>query len=357
VKKVVILLITLVCIALFVIALRKENNLDAQNKRSSLRGAPQEVKSSEEKTSLFVPYWTLNGSFDDWNSYDSLIYFGITPTENGINTSEAGYLGMSDFIESAGEEKQKLLVLRMLNSSTNFIILKDNEKQKKIIAEVISIVKEYGFDGIVLDLELSALPFDSLIKQINSFNRFFYMTTKKEKLIYQVTMYGDTFYRIRPFDVKDLAENSDQIMIMAYDLSKASGNPGPNFPLSGKERYGYDYSLLVDAFLAEVPSEKISVIFGLYGYNWHADNKDIALSVGKPMSYLEIKNTISTNCENLACVQIRDPLSAEVKITYTSEDGKGHVIWHEDMESVSVKQNYLRSKGIYNFSFWAYSYF
>ncbi len=334
------------------------NDESAVNRDLSRTISPDEtLKSRDVKTSLFVPYWSLPDNPQSFSDYTELLYFGVASGKDGINTNESGFLGLADFVAGVPVATEKLLVLRMLDSKENFEILKDHKKQTKIINETIHIAKEHGFSGIVLDLELSALPFDSLIKQINYFNNSFYNSSRSKDLEYRITVYGDTYYRIRPFDIKTLAHSSDGIMVMAYDFHKSGGNPGPNFPLKGKDKYGYSYEELIDKLLTEVPVNKIGVIFGLYGYDWHVDEKNIAQSLGRPMSYLEIKNSILPDCQILSCKVFKDPLSAETQITYISTDGDKHIIWFEDMESVSKKQEYLKSKGIRAFSLWAHSYF
>lgn len=355
-KKTSLMLISLLAIAVFTVFAQKENRKIALNK--NIIPSPSQVKQTHKQTtSLFIPYWSLSDTNADFDNYDQLLYFGITPTKTGINTDDAGYLRLDKFVSQAGENRKKILVLRMLDSNISFPILKDSAKQNTIINETLSIAKENGFDGIALDLELSALPFDTLIQQINSFSANFSNKVKKHQLEFGIIIYGDTFYRIRPFDIKTLAKSSDYMMIMAYDLHKAGGNPGPNFPLSGKDKYGYDYSSLTENFLQKVPAGKLNVIFGLFGYDWQVDDKGIAQKTGLPLSYLQIKREIIDKCSELNCIVNRDQLSAETKIFYTDKDGKKHIVWFEDMESVTAKQKFLEEKGITSFTFWAYSYF
>lgn len=306
-------------------------------------------------TSLFVPYWTIDSN-TPWESYDTLIYFGVTPGKSGLNTEEPGYVRLTDFTEKAGG-KRSYLTIRMLDSKQNFAILKNTSLQDRLINESISLAKENGFEGVVLDLEVSALPFASLLEQISSFNKRFYTAAHTADLHYAVTLYGDTFYRIRPFEVSSLGKYSDEIMIMAYDLHKARGNPGPNFPLGGKSTYGYDYSSLLDHFTKSVPKEKLTVIFGLFGYDWTVDDKRNMLAHGDPLSYNEIKQKFILNCDYSSCSQKRDPLSSESYISYTDTEGAKHLVWFEDMDSVAKKQKFLQTKGIASFSFWAYSYY
>lgn len=312
------------------------------------------VPTTEKKTSLFVPYWSLkSGPFSD---EDIVIYFGVSPQTGGLQTSDEGYRGLSVFQQLAGN-RPSYLTLRMLDAKRNFAILDSVSEQETLINETVTTAKQYGFEGIVLDLEVSALPFASLLDQISAFNKRFYEDAKKAGLHYAVALYGDTFFRIRPFDVKAIASNSDEIMIMAYDFHKSRGNPGPNFPLKGKEKYGYDYDSLITDFLEAVPPEKLTVIFGYFGYDWLVDNNQNMMEHGDPLSYNQITNQFIEHCQGTNCSLKRDDLSEESYITYSDENGRKHIVWFEDERSVAKKQEFLQTKGISSFSYWAHSYF
>lgn len=310
-----------------------------------------------ETQSVFVPYWSLKQPTKDERIYDAYLYFGVAPTKSGINFKEAGALGVDSFLSFVPDNKTKLLVLRMIEADTNFAILKDEASQEKVIQETIALAREKQFDGIILDLEVSAIPFDSLIQQINSFTKLFYQKTKSNDLSFAITIYGDVFYRLRPFDVKDLASNADSIMIMAYDLHKAKGNPGPNFPLRGQDIYGYDYEKMTEDFLRVVPAEKITVVFGFFGYDWVVDAKEKALRQGKALTTSEIEAKFIQTCQQKSCSFSRESNAFETEIHYTDREGQKHIIWFEDMESVTAKKAYLKKRGITYFSYWAHSYF
>jgi spore germination protein YaaH len=313
------------------------------------------VGTGEPGLSLFVPYWGLgDGEFGD--EFDHLIYFGVTPGTSGVNETDVGYKGLERFTQAAGR-KDAYLTLRMLDSKQNFAILENTALQNALISDTIATARAHDFEGIVLDLEVSALPFDSLIQQISSFNKQFYQAARKEKLYYAVSLYGDTFFRIRPFDVKSIAANSDEVMIMAYDFHKSRGNPGPNFPLSGKEKYGYDYHSLVEQFGKVVPKEKLTVIFGFFGYDWAVNKEKNMMTHGVPLSLNQIRERFITDCRFNACSLKRDTLSTEPSISYTDNEGLSHLVWFEDHESVAKKQEFLKNKGITSFSYWAHSYF
>lgn len=304
--------------------------------------------------SIFVPYWTQSDSLEV-NDYDQVIYFGITPSESGINTTDNGYANISSFIKSIPPGKKTLLTLRMIDSEAAFSIIEDQHKSQTLITETINTAKNYGFDGIVLDLEVKSLPFDSVLQNISNFQKKFYTDAKKNDLLFDFAIYGDTFFRIRPYNVKDVGTYADTVMIMAYDFSKAGGaDPGPNFPYAGKEKYGYDFQQMTNDFLQVVPAEKLAVIFGMYGYDWEVDGKGKAVSPGESMSLSKINAFLSV-CRS--CKSYRDTIASETKVTYQDASGKPHIIWYEDTDSVSKKESFAKEKGIKNFSYWAYSYF
>lgn len=306
--------------------------------------------------SIFVPYWTISKKTilpED----STLIYFGISPTLNGVDEEEQGYKNIPAFSRVSTNASRSLLALRMLNREDALAILKNAASQDMVIDQTLAVAKENSFSGVVLDLELTALPFDSLVKQITQFVEKFDTKAKAQDLRFSMTMYGDAFYRVRPFDIRALSRHVDSFYVMAYDFHKAGGNPGPNFPISGKETYGYDFASMLTQFRGAVSPEKLAVTYGMFGYDWLVDENEKAVSSGTPLSLKEIQSTILAQCKLLNCQTARDEASSEMKVQYTDSHGKRHVVWFEDDHSVARKEQLAKKMGVSRFSFWAYSYF
>jgi spore germination protein YaaH len=385
-KKIILFFLILGLIVFFYLNEKQVTNKpfpSSQQKSTSQSPTIQQFSNLTIKQSLFLPYWSLPEDLSQIKlpqinnqqlTINSLIYFGITPDENGINQNEAGYLNLSKMtllkakkiaavLENSpsgtaavkGDDKtwqvNALLTLRMTNSDLNLKILDDVQLQQKIIDQTLEIAKQNSFGGIVLDLELAALPFQSTTKKITNFIKKFSQKTKFARLNFAITIYGDTFFRKRPYDLKNLTPIVDQFYVMAYDFHKANGNPGPNFPLNGREKYGYDLSKAADDFLSIVPSEKLIFIFGLYGYDWTVDEKERPIKQAKVLTLNQIK--IKFSFKNSP----RDSFSQESFIKYTDENKMNHVVWFEDEESIAKKQEFLKSKNITNFAYWAWGYY
>ncbi len=308
-------------------------------------------------TTLFVPYWSFDKTSEMPDTYSRVVYFGISPGADGINRSGPGYLNLPVFLHiTRNLSAKKYLALRMTDSKENFKVLEDKNLQAKLIAQTLTAAKEDGFSGVVVDLELQALPFDKLLGQINDFVSSFSSEARKSQLAFAETFYGDTFYRVRPFDIKTLTRSGDEVMIMAYDFHKAKGNPGPNFPLSGSATYGYDMQHMIQDFLQIVPSNKITVIFGMFGYDWPVDGKGVSQANAQPMSDHEIDQKLINNCDFSKCQWVNDAVSGETKVTY-EDHGQQHVVWFEDTESAAKKEQALKKYHIQSYGYWAYSYF
>ena len=226
-----------------------------------------------------------------------------------------------------------------------------------LISQTVALATKNSFDGIVLDLEVSALPFDSLIKQITEFNNLLSTATKQHKLRYTVMLYGDVFYRLRPFDVKAISASADRVMVMAYDFSKAGSNPGPDFPLSGQDIFGYDYARMTGDFLKSVPKEKLAVAFGMFGYDWPVGQDKKASGSAVAVTTKEAMDKFVTLCKQKTCDWKNTIEAQEIEVAYTASDDTKHIVWFESTNSGKLKKDYLKQRGISQFAYWANSYF
>lgn len=306
-------------------------------------------------TTLFVPYWTL-GSKALPTTYNTIAYFGITANTNGIDTKEDGYLNLTKFVRLTSANQKILLVVRLIDNDVNEKVLMSSSLQQQIITDSISTAKKYHFDGIVLDFEYNALAFDSVVQNTTKLSQNFATSIHNAHLTYYQTIYGDVFYRLRPFDVASIGENADGIFVMAYDFHKVNGTPGPNFPLHPLNDENYSFIKMVQDFTKKVSYKKLIVIFGMFGYDWTLNNKNQSLMAANSLTTAEAGDKF-INCSLKSCSLSRDKNAKEEHAKYTDSNGRIHDVWFEDMTSVMDKQNYLKTQGISATGFWAYSYF
>ncbi|MDA1316832.1 MAG: glycosyl hydrolase family 18 protein [bacterium] len=402
-KWVVITILLLVIAAFWNVFSSSENSEVSQSDSNQKEERTHQFTESVNTTSssIFIPYWKIPQSSDDLSEYDRLIYFGVAPDSSGIMIQDSGFKNIDSFVESTKENQEKILTIRMLDDEVSLSILDDTQAQKRLIAESIDLAQEYQFDGIVLDLELGVIPFEDVETSVTNFVERFSdavydgsVPTSRDRpdntrtMTFSMTMYGDVFYRARPYDLAALSDHLDHIYIMAYDFHKSRGEPGPNFPYEeaplltkeGNQRGGYDYSFqkMIADFSSYIDPEQITIVFGMYGYDWTLGKQGLPLKSAKAIPLNEIETGYSDcrisvipdlirNPEKVTgspigvgddkCVISIDTTSKEKKIKYVDQEGYDHILWYEDEESSNVKIDYLMEQGIGSVGYWVWGYF
>lgn len=359
-----ILLILLSSMRFLAIKSQITNDKSQTNSKIQITKPAREVAS---RRSLFVPYWS-NGLDEKDLSYDSFYYFGIRPTREGKIDSDEGFKQLP-LVQSV---KNRELVLRMLDASITEVLLEDKRVQNILVSEVKNIISKNEFSGLVLDIEVPFTLRANKEKQITEFVQQMCTDIKIDYKSCSMLVYGDFSYRKRPYDLKNLGRYVDKILLMAYDFHKAGGEPGPNFPLDRRSTkseggfdYGYSFKQMIADTTALVPKEKIEVVFGMYGYDWTLNEQGTPLKGAKALTLNELKlitqnlqlTTQNQNKSQVKSFKLKMNAALEKSIQYTDSDGRSHIIWYEDEESVAVKTKYLQSQGVNKISYWAQGYY
>lgn len=347
-KKIIFLFIVVILGAIIYFNASKLLNDD-----NSIFQEEQRDDFQKEESFIFVPYWTFSSSLGI-DEFDSLIYFGLTFDENGLNRQDEGFDKMKTFSGIVPSSKKKYLTLRIIGEeSSNF--LDDKVLQKKVGSELREVSKEFGFDGVVVDFETSAFGFSSIEERITSMYSSLQEEIKKEDLEFIVLVFGDSYYRARPYNIKKINSLSDKVIVMTYDFHKARLNPGPNFPLSGKEKYGYDIKTMVDDFRKDMDFEKIAIALGYFGYDWKLSD-GFSVETASSLSLHQVNSRFINNCQLDSC-RVSTNNDGESVVRYIDEEGFNHEVWYEDENSINKKIEYLNSIGIKQIGFWAYSFY
>lgn len=309
-------------------------------------------KAKQTESNIFVPYWATSSPSD---AYNRVYYFGLGFDDSGEIIQDLS-LQKINLVSSIASER-KMLVVRMLQDRVIDAALGSYEVQGRIVENTLKQVELHNFSGAVLDLEKSYSLNKDTTTQISKFVHYFCSALKKNYKDCFVLVYGDVFYRMRPYDVQEIAKVSDRIIIMAYDFHKAGGEPGPNFPFV-KGDYGYDFKQMIADFSSVVPKEKLEVAFGMFGYDWTLNDQGTPLKSATAFSVQSLKSKVeSLKNDTRYMLRVTRNASQEPRIDYIDGEGRGHVVWYEDEESVKVKTDFLHSQGIGMTSFWAWEYF
>ncbi len=346
------------------VSLLKPKPNPAKNSQTTAAVKTYPIQLGEPRTSIFVPYWSLSESDAPFSSpgtinrpIDTAIYFSVSATTSGINTSNTGYVNLPEFIARSANTPNTLLTISMVDDDVNNSVLESPAAQEKIISQAVTIAKNNEFDGIILDLEVGGFASKEVNTQILNFVKNASEIVKKGNLSFAITLYGDSFYRNRPYSIELLSPFVDQFYIMAYDLHKLWGTPGPNFPAKGSDIFGYDMQTMIRDMLKFTTRDKLTIIFGLYGHDWMVDEKKRPFTAAKTLTQSQIQKKFIDSCVMKNCVIKRNPYALETEINYVDEQAQYHIVWLEDAGSVSQKIELLKEFGINAVSYWAYSYY
>lgn len=319
----------------------------------TVKPSPSPVPAASVRSSVFVPYWALGKDNLASLPEETLYYFGVAVDKNGMVKNDPGYKALASL--NCPQSKTCILVVRMLNSEDNLDILEHPAKQTEIASSLIALADKHSFSGLALDLEQSAILYDKKLQEyITQFVQLFYTSANKDYKTFSFIVYGDSYFRKRPYDIQKIAESSDEVMVMAYDFNKSYSEPGPNFPFDRSVTdLGYDFQKMTEDFMRDVPKDKLTVIFGMYGYDWTLNVQGTPLKRAEAITDNEIQKYLKGHAVTAVAV----PSSREKKIEYRDADGQKHIIWYEDQESADVKIEYLRNQGVGSVSYWAYGYY
>lgn len=344
-----------VFVALFLgwLFFNKDKNIFEENGINSVINNTSSQKQNS-KNFIFVPYWSFSDNLSDISIDDNLFYFGISINDDGIDKNDEGFKKLGEFSRLAVGDK-RYLVVRIFREDNSGKILNDAEFQSKVAREISTLAKEYGFYGVVIDYETSAFGFQSTQDKITRMYEVINEDLEKSDLEFFVTFFGDTYYRGRPYDVKAISILADGVVVMAYDFHKVRLNPGPNFPFSDKQKYGYDFQTMIKDFRKDVDFEKIIITMGYFGYDWKMEN-GTSVEMAEPLSLNQVRSRFIDSCDFTNC-RVDVNKDSERVIYYTDGEGYAHEVWSEDEASAKVKIDYLNSIGINQIASWAYSYY
>ena len=262
--------------------------------------------------------------------------------------------------------KNKWSTIVMTNTEKNTEILKNSSSWVKIIEEKINLAKENGFLGVILDLEVSVIPFDRITNDIVDFNKSFYLEAKKQNLGYGFLIYGDKYYRQRPYFMPEIVNNSDEILIMAYDFHRPDSDvAGAVAPIGGVEENGGEYDLvtMLKDYLANVPPNKLIMGVPYYGYNWVVEEVKAEESKRKPgndeigysqaMPYEDVLDVIEEYKPQVKWNEI----SKVPYFNYRNKDTNAdRVVYFENEESLKEKYKLVNDNNLAGVGIWALGY-
>uniref|UniRef100_I2Q3D6 Glycosyl transferase n=1 Tax=Desulfovibrio sp. U5L TaxID=596152 RepID=I2Q3D6_9BACT len=185
-----------------------------------------------------------------------------------------------------------------------------SDARARVVAALLDYVEKNGFAGLSLDFEdVPPAGLKHFLRFVTELAAAFH--AKGLQVSINVPAEDPAF----PY--KAIAEQVDQVIVMAYDEHWAAGKPGPIASLPW-------YLKALRARAAEIPAQKLVVALGSYAYDWPR---------GKPAEEATFEEAILTAKESEAVITL-DPVSLNPHFDYQDEKDVTHDVWLMDATTV-----------------------
>ena len=309
----------------------------------------------------FFPYWMLDHQEQiRFDALTTVALFGLDVdgegnivTGTGDGQPNPGWRMWNDpkltpLITRARREGLTIeLTIKAFNNADIENLARSDEAQKRFIANAIFLIQSKSLDGINLDFEYTGTPDTDVTEGFTRLTRNLRAELKRQMPDSTLTI--DTYASAASirglFDVQVLAEYTDSLVIMGYDIHTPSGAPGPVAPFEGQ------VSILgfIQSYLEKVSPDKLILAVPYYGYDWQTDTSED--NNAYMLSYAEIAEKSKAHQigwdENA-----RTPFYSYVE----PETNQNRIVHFENVRSLGTKYDFINSKNLKGVGIWALGY-
>lgn len=311
----------------------------------------------EKEVFGFFPYWMIS-QYDKINiqGYSTVAIFGLeTDAKGNIITSHNGSqdLGwqlwtdprLDLFISRLKKQNIKVVItIKAFNRANIEKLTQSDAAQQQFISNAVQLMNSKDLDGINIDFEYIGVAddkvkhgFNRLIANLNTTLKDSYPDAQLTVDTFISAGIHDTF-----FQISELANHVDALVIMGYDIHTVKGAAGPVAPLEGPGGLvGY-----MESYLRRVNPEKLILALPYYGYHWPASQG----GVGGTLAYAEIAELQKTNKVSWS------PVSQTPSLSFTDGDGSVRVLHFDNTRSMGLKYDYINAKNLKGVGIWAMGY-
>lgn len=325
----------------------------------------------------FLPYWNLDEvEFSTIDNLTHLAIFGLNFQADGrIQTREEDYQEpgwrhlngdqVAELIEYANQKQIKpILTLTSFDNQTITEITTSAEARNTLVDQVSQFVRQHNYAGVNLDFEYVGSAPDPVRQGYTQIAQD--LKTKLSQtdpnFHLSVSVYADSARNTRLWDLADLSQVVDNVVIMAYDFHRPnSETTGPVAPIFGAgNRYPDDILTLLEYHFQLYSPTQVLLGIPLYGYEWPSQTNQAYSQTsarGYLASYQRVRELVER--EQLVTYWDRDALSPYLIYQpelETDSDPQYHQIYYEDSRSIAYKLALARQAKLGGVAFWALGY-
>jgi spore germination protein YaaH len=212
-------------------------------------------------------------------------------------------------------------------------------KRDAIVALLVELVEDNGYDGIHIDFEAvnatdASLLTDFMTRLYAAFHPRGWIVSQAviARVSDQSTTWGGAY------DYEALSKVNDYIVLMAYDYTPVGAStPGPVAPIWWVED-------AVEYALTNIPNERLFLGVPFYGYDWNTTD-------GPPAEAVSFAGAQSRAAITGASTGF-DSDDKSPWIKYKDAAGDQHQVWYENVESFEEKLDVVIDERLAGFAAW-----
>ncbi|MDP1419145.1 glycosyl hydrolase family 18 protein [Peribacillus simplex] len=214
-------------------------------------------------------------------------------------------------------------------------VLASSVYRANLINSMLNFVREKGYGGVSMDIEF--------IPPARRSDYVLFLKELKEglnELILHVNVHAKTADNpdnriVGGHDYRGIGEAADLVAVMTIDYGYPTGPPEPISPL-------WWVGEVLRYALSNIPEYKLQSAFPMYGYDWIVPSH-------------ETKALSAQNAQNLAIATgaeiTFDTSAASPNYSYRRENSN-HVVWFEDIRSISAKYEMIDAYELIGATYW-----
>jgi spore germination protein YaaH len=336
------------------------------------------VKKPEQKTGPkvvygFLPYWNVHNATLQPELTD-VAYFSLTFDRTGSiverqgQETEMGFhkLQSEDFlnmIQAARKNNSQIeIVLAQFDADEIAAFLLSPASQQKLLTELNSILLEYPFTGVNVDIEYAGTVTPGLQTALTTFihNLNTNLKQRRSPVSLSIDIFASGGDNTHIWNLKELSKDVDYVIVMAYDFHRRSSPlAGPVAPLfGGKKLWDSDITEHLKEISMSVPAKKILLGVPFYGYEWETTSRDPQAQTlpetGSTASFDRVQSILSER-EKL---NVEEGWSNDALSPYLSYRENGHIymVYYENSRSLSYKLDLINQLDLGGVAIWALGY-
>jgi uncharacterized protein (TIGR03382 family) len=291
----------------------------------------------------YLPDWIDDPLAVDLDSLSHVAWFNVSLNASGHATDTDSWHAVANTLVDSAHAvgTQVHLTVALFDETTQASVLSNESHRAQAVTELVSLVNDYGADGLNVDFEGMAW------EQRDDLVQFVIELKAGVDEVYLATPAVDWS---GAYDYDRLSAESDGLFIMAYGYHWSGGDPGPVGPLHGGgpwSVYAQDWSL-EDYRTYGATDDKIVMGVPLYGRSWPSSSDAVpGTSTGTSSAH--------TMASAIATAADYDPRFDDTSQTPWVWTGTKQ-FWYDDMDSTETKLSWAIDQGIQGVGYWALGY-